>query len=33
MSFQLHPQLAKDCFVIKDLELCRLLLMNDKNYP
>jgi len=33
MSFQLHPQLAKDCFVIKDLKLCRLLLMNDKNYP
>jgi len=33
MSFQLHAQLAKDCFVIKDLELCRLLLMNDKNYP
>jgi len=33
MTFQLHPQLAKDCFVIKDLELCRLLLMNDKNYP
>lgn len=33
MTFQLHPQLAKDCFVIKDLALCRLLLMNDKNYP
>lgn len=33
MSFQLHPQLSKDCFVIKDLDLCRLLLMNDKNYP
>ena len=33
MSFQLHPQLARDCFVIKDLELCRVLLMNDKNYP
>lgn len=32
-DFQLHPQLAKDCLVIKDLELCRLLLMNDKNYP
>ena len=32
-QFQLHPQLAKDCLVIKDLELCRLLLMNDKNYP
>ena len=33
VMFELHPQLAKDCFVIKDLELCRLLLMNDKNYP
>jgi diadenosine tetraphosphate (Ap4A) HIT family hydrolase len=33
MTFQLQPQLARDCFVIKDLELCRLLLMNDKNYP
>lgn len=33
MNFQLHPQLARDCFVIKNLELCRLLLMNDKNYP
>jgi diadenosine tetraphosphate (Ap4A) HIT family hydrolase len=32
-DFQLHPQLAKDCFVISDLDLCRLLLMNDKNYP
>ena len=32
-KFTLHPQLAKDCFVIQDLELCRLLLMNDKNYP
>lgn len=31
--FELHPQLAKDCFVITDLELCRVLLMNDKNYP
>ena len=33
MTFQLHPQLAKDCLVIKDLELCRVLLMNDSNYP
>jgi len=32
-DFALHPQLAKDCFVIVDLDLCRLLLMNDKNYP
>lgn len=33
MTFQLHPQLAKDCLVIKDLKLCRVLLMNDSNYP
>lgn len=26
-------QLARDCFEVKDLELCRLLLMNDSNYP
>jgi len=32
-DFVLHPQLAADCFVIRDLELCRVLLMNDKNYP
>ncbi len=32
-DFSLHPQLAKDCFVVCDLALCRLLLMNDSNYP
>jgi len=32
-TFKLHPRLAEDCLPIKDLELCRLLLMNDKNYP
>ena len=32
-TFQLHPQLAADCFVVCDLTLCRLLMMNDKNYP
>ena len=32
-GFELHAQLARDCFVVKDLELCRLLLMNDSNYP
>lgn len=32
-EFSLHPQLAKDCFFVKDLSLSRLLLMNDKNYP
>ena len=30
---QLHPQLAKDCEVIAEVELCSLLLMNDANYP
>jgi len=33
MAFQLHPQLEKDCFVIGDLVLCRVLLMNDNHYP
>ena len=31
--FELHPQLAADCVVIGDLALCRLLLMDDANYP
>lgn len=31
--FELHPTLAADTFVIGDLDLCRLLLMNDANYP
>lgn len=31
--FALHPQLAKDCVDLGRLELCRLLLMNDANYP
>ncbi len=31
--FELHPQLAKDCTVMGRLSLCRLLLMNDANYP
>ncbi len=33
MSFELHPQLAADCFTLGDLPLCRLLLMNDAHYP
>jgi diadenosine tetraphosphate (Ap4A) HIT family hydrolase len=33
MTFSLHPQLAKDCISIKKLELCRLLLMNDSQFP
>jgi diadenosine tetraphosphate (Ap4A) HIT family hydrolase len=32
-SNPLHPQLAKDCLELGRLDLCRLLLMNDANYP
>ncbi len=31
--FELHPRLAQDTLVIGDFPLCRLLLMNDVNYP
>lgn len=31
--FELHTQLDKDTVPIGDLELCRVLLMNDANYP
>lgn len=31
--FELHPQLAADCFDLGSFPLCRLLLMNDRNYP
>jgi diadenosine tetraphosphate (Ap4A) HIT family hydrolase len=31
--FELHTQLAKDCAVVGDLALCRVLLMNDAQYP
>lgn len=31
--FSLHPQLAKDCSLVADLTLCRLLLVNDSHYP
>lgn len=31
--FVLHPQLLQDCVAIGDMPLCRLLLMNDSNYP
>ena len=33
MSFELHPRLAADAFVLGDFPLCRLLLMNDAQYP
>lgn len=31
--FELHPQLAADTRVIGDLPLCRLLVVNDSQYP
>lgn len=31
--FELHAQLAKDCVVLGDLGLSRVLLMNDAQYP
>jgi len=31
--FSLHPQLEKDCIELGNFDLCRLLLMNDSNYP
>ena len=33
MDFELHPQLAADCHAVGDFPLCRLLLMNDAQYP
>ncbi len=33
MTFELHPQLAKDCLPVIDLMLCRVLLMNNSNFP
>lgn len=32
-DFTLHERLAADSFVLGDFPLCRLLLMNDANYP
>ncbi|MGQ0701287.1 MAG: HIT domain-containing protein [Panacagrimonas sp.] len=32
-EFELHPRLAADTFVLSDLPLSRLLLMNDAQYP
>lgn len=31
--FELHPRLARDCITLGNFPLCRLLLMNDANYP
>jgi diadenosine tetraphosphate (Ap4A) HIT family hydrolase len=33
MNFQLHPQLQQDCIPVGRFELCRLLMMNDRQYP
>jgi len=33
MSFQLHPNLKRDCVFVGSFELCQLLLMNDCQYP
>lgn len=33
MFWTLHPQLARDTLALGDLALCRVLLMNDANYP
>ena len=32
-EFPLSPQLEKDCIVLGDLPVCRVLLMNDSQYP
>lgn len=31
--FELHAQLQKDCVVVGDFTLCRVLLLNDSQYP
>lgn len=33
MTFQLHPRIEQDCIAIGRFELCRLLMMNDSQYP
>lgn len=33
MPFTLHPALKKDCIDLGQLQLCRVLLMNDNQYP
>ena len=32
-DFELHPRLVKDTLAVANLNLCKLLLMNDSNYP
>ncbi len=33
MNFNLHPRLKQDCIELGHFQLCRLLLMNDSQYP
>lgn len=33
MNFQLHPRMEQDCIPVGRFELCRLLMMNDNQYP
>lgn len=33
LEFELHPQLVQDCIPLGEFPLCRLLLINDANYP
>ncbi|MFA5984870.1 MAG: HIT domain-containing protein [Methylococcaceae bacterium] len=33
MSFQLHPQLQRDCIALGEFQLCQLLVVNDSQYP
>ncbi|MFC3031125.1 HIT domain-containing protein [Pseudoalteromonas fenneropenaei] len=33
MMFSLAPELERDCIVLADWPLCRVLLMNDSQYP
>lgn len=32
-TFQLHPRLEQDCIAIGRFDLCRILMMNDSQYP
>ena len=32
-EFTLHPKLAADCVQVTSLDLCEILLMNDRRYP
>ena len=33
IDFELHPRLVNDTYIVANLNLCKLLLMNDSNYP